>query len=90
MADGSLGLAAGSFWFWFCVLVLAAQPQRAHGLNRGSFGQNKGVVAPPEAGICASSVTVYGYKCQELEVRNSKKLSHLIYIYIVKIVLYTI
>jgi lysosomal acid lipase/cholesteryl ester hydrolase len=70
MADGLLGLAAGSFWFWFCVLVLAAQPQRAHGLNRGSFGQNNGVVAPPEAGICASSVTVYGYKCQELQVPN--------------------
>jgi hypothetical protein len=66
MADSLLGLAAGSFWFWFCVLVLAAQPQRAH-------GQNKGVVAPSEAGICASLVTVYGYKCQELEVRNSKK-----------------
>ncbi|XP_059451718.1 triacylglycerol lipase 2 [Corylus avellana] len=65
--NGLLGLAAAGS-FWFCALVLAAQPQRAYGSNRGSFGQNKGLVAPPEAGICGSSVTVYGYKCQELEV----------------------
>ncbi|XP_062151613.1 triacylglycerol lipase 2-like isoform X1 [Alnus glutinosa] len=62
--SGLLGLAA----WGFCVLVLAVQPQGAYGLSRGSFGLSKEVVAPPEAGICASSVTVHGYKCQELEV----------------------
>jgi lysosomal acid lipase/cholesteryl ester hydrolase len=63
-ARGLLGLAAWSF----CVLVLAVQPHRAYGSIRGSFGINKGVVASPANGICASSVIVHGYKCQELEV----------------------
>lgn len=74
--SGLLGLAA----WGFCVLALQAvvQPQRAYGLSRGSFGLNKRVVAPPEAGICASSVTVHGYKCQELEVTHNC----FIYIYI--------
>ncbi|KAB1211763.1 Triacylglycerol lipase 2 [Morella rubra] len=64
---GMLGLAAA---WGFCVLVfvLAVQPHHAHGSSRGSFGLNKGVVTPPVAGICASSVLVHGYKCQELEV----------------------
>jgi len=75
--SGLLGLPA----WGFCVLVLAVQPQGAYGLSRGSFGLSKEVVAPPEAGICASSVTVHGYKCQELEVRNSKLFYIYIYIY---------
>ncbi|GMY13106.1 Triacylglycerol lipase 2 [Fagus crenata] len=61
---GLLGLAAWSF----CVLVLAVQPHRAYGSIRGSLGINKGVVASPANGLCASSVIVHGYKCQELEV----------------------
>jgi lysosomal acid lipase/cholesteryl ester hydrolase len=74
-----LGLAA----WGFCVIVLAVQPQRAYGLSRGSFRLSKEVVAPPENGICASSVTVHGYKCQELEVRNSKLFHIYIYIYLI-------
>ncbi|KAK7825114.1 triacylglycerol lipase 2 [Quercus suber] len=61
---GLLGLAAWSFY----VLVLAVQPHQAHSSIRGSFGLNKGAVASPENGICASSVTVHGYKCEEHEV----------------------
>ncbi|KAF5479801.1 hypothetical protein F2P56_000592 [Juglans regia] len=65
--DSLLGLSTS--WF-FCVLVavLAVQPHRAYGLSRGFFGPKRTAVAPPVAGICASSVTVHGYKCQELEV----------------------
>ncbi|XP_030953610.1 LOW QUALITY PROTEIN: triacylglycerol lipase 2-like [Quercus lobata] len=61
---GLLGLAAWSFY----VLVLAVQPHQAHGSIRGSFGLNKDAVASPENGLCASSVTVHGYKCEEHEV----------------------
>ncbi|KAF3947455.1 hypothetical protein CMV_026409 [Castanea mollissima] len=61
---GLLSLAAWSFY----VLVLAVQPHQAHSSIRGSFGLNKGAVASPENGLCASSVTVHGYKCEEHEV----------------------
>ncbi|KAL4653134.1 hypothetical protein ACB092_01G280600 [Castanea dentata] len=61
---GLLNLAAWSFY----VLVLAVQPHQAHSSIRGSLGLNKGAVASPENGLCASSVTVHGYKCEEHEV----------------------
>ena len=64
---GLLGLTAWSFY----VLVLAVQPHQAHSSIRGSFGLNKGAVASPENGLCASSVTVHGYKCEEHEVNFS-------------------
>ncbi|KAK4544637.1 hypothetical protein RGQ29_032992 [Quercus rubra] len=64
VVPGVLGLAAWSFY----VLVLAVQPHQAHSSIRGSFGLNKGAVASPENGLCASSVTVHGYKCEEHEV----------------------
>ncbi|KAM3761191.1 hypothetical protein ACB098_01G249300 [Castanea mollissima] len=61
---GLLNLAAWSFY----VLVLAVQPHQAHSSIRSSFGLNKGGVASPENGLCASSVTIHGYKCEEHEV----------------------
>jgi len=37
--------------------------------RRGLFGPNYAATTEPLAdGICASSVAVHGYKCQELEV----------------------
>ncbi|KAG7985888.1 hypothetical protein I3843_03G050100 [Carya illinoinensis] len=63
-----LGLSASWFFYVLVISVLAVQPHRAHGLSRGFVGPKKTAVAPPAAGICASSVTVHGYKCQELEV----------------------
>ncbi|EXC31335.1 Triacylglycerol lipase 2 [Morus notabilis] len=50
------------------ALVLVVEPHGVHSFGRGWFGPRKGVVAPPEAGICAASVLPYGYKCQEIEV----------------------
>ncbi|MED6131799.1 hypothetical protein PIB30_013281 [Stylosanthes scabra] len=44
----------------------------AEAASRASFGRKKGAAAAfpplPSDGICASSVTVHGYKCQELQV----------------------
>ncbi|KAG6620533.1 hypothetical protein I3843_04G034000 [Carya illinoinensis] len=66
LVRGFLGLAAA-----FCVLVvlvLVVHPHRADGFSRGFFAASKGVVIPPLAGICATSVIVHDYKCQEHEV----------------------
>ncbi|XP_041008565.1 triacylglycerol lipase 2-like [Juglans microcarpa x Juglans regia] len=55
----------------FCVLVvlvLVVQPHQANGLGRALTAPSKDVVKPPVAGICAASVIVHGYKCQELNV----------------------
>ncbi|KAH7577208.1 hypothetical protein ACOSQ2_001988 [Xanthoceras sorbifolium] len=54
----------------FCVLVLVVQPSPAYGSSRGSFSLAGASRSPEEIGICASSVTVWGYKCQEIEVRT--------------------
>ncbi|KAF5457379.1 hypothetical protein F2P56_021483 [Juglans regia] len=69
LVRGFLGLAAACRDF--CVLVvfvLVVHPHRADGFSRGFFAPSKGVVIPPVAGICAASVIVHGYKCQEHEV----------------------
>ncbi|KAM7268868.1 hypothetical protein ACFE04_011034 [Oxalis oulophora] len=65
MADcGLMSLA-----FYGLLLVLVAQCVGVHGSSRG---QSKLVYSPqPEIGICASSVTVHGYKCEEHEVTTS-------------------
>nr|KYP41015.1 Triacylglycerol lipase 2 [Cajanus cajan] len=54
-----LGLACFSALTLFLVL-----PHEAHASNRG-------IVIPPSFGICASSVIVHGYKCQEHEVTTN-------------------
>ncbi|CAN6575117.1 unnamed protein product [Malus baccata var. baccata] len=58
-------------WASFCLLVslAALSPHRAHGSTWGSlFGSKHGAAAAPTIGICASSVVVYGYPCQEFDV----------------------
>ncbi|GMN57544.1 hypothetical protein TIFTF001_026654 [Ficus carica] len=56
--------------YWgLLALVLVVEPHGVYGFGRGWFGPRKGVVAPPESGICASSVLPYGYKCQEIDAR---------------------
>ncbi|KAL6288234.1 hypothetical protein ACE6H2_012624 [Prunus campanulata] len=55
----------------FCLLVLVAAlaPHRAYASIRSSLGQKRAAAAAaPSVGICASSVLVYGYQCQELQV----------------------
>lgn len=57
--SGFLSLALGCF-----SLLLLVEPHVARGSSRGG-----GTVDPPAtAGICASSVTIHGYKCQEFDV----------------------
>ncbi|KAE8697097.1 Triacylglycerol lipase 2 [Hibiscus syriacus] len=53
-----------------CFLVLVVGPDGTHGSSRGSFGPNNGAAAPVSNGICATSVTIHGYKCQEHEVNT--------------------
>ncbi|XP_038999675.1 triacylglycerol lipase 2-like [Hibiscus syriacus] len=45
------------------LLALVVEPHGAYGTTRGSFGPNDG--ASEVGGICATSVTIHGYKCQE-------------------------
>lgn len=69
LVRGFLGLAAACRDFCvLVVLVLVVHPHGADGFSRGLFAPSKGVVIPPVAGICAASVIVHGYKCQEHEV----------------------
>ena len=48
-------------------LVLTTVPRQAHASSRGNLGRN---INPSVYGICASSVIVHGYKCQEHEVNT--------------------
>ncbi|KAK8274722.1 hypothetical protein V6Z11_D10G091500 [Gossypium hirsutum] len=50
------------------LLALVVQPHEAYGSTRGSFLSNDGSAAV--SGICATSVTIHGYKCQEHEVKT--------------------
>jgi hypothetical protein len=50
-----------------CFLVLATFPYQVS--SHGSFGRKPNGAYPPlDDGICATSVIVHGYKCQELQV----------------------
>ncbi|MED6131808.1 hypothetical protein PIB30_013290 [Stylosanthes scabra] len=58
-----------------CLLIFVAHYYELHGVaeasSRGSFGGKTGAAAFPafpSDGICASSVIVHGYQCQELLV----------------------
>ncbi|TKY46396.1 Triacylglycerol lipase 2 [Spatholobus suberectus] len=51
-----------------CFLVLASVPRQAQASSRGFYGIKDVAAEPPVDGLCASSVTIHGYKCQELEV----------------------
>ncbi|KAK6267170.1 hypothetical protein QUC31_018007 [Theobroma cacao] len=42
--------------------------QLAYGSGRGPFGRKNGAATTADSGICATSVTIYGYKCEEHEV----------------------
>lgn len=54
----------------FCVLVLLVFESRsAYGSSRGWLGRAGDATAAQEIGICASSVIIHGYKCQEIDVR---------------------
>ncbi|KAF8011125.1 hypothetical protein BT93_J1672 [Corymbia citriodora subsp. variegata] len=60
-----------SFALGCFLLVLAIEPHVAHGSSRSStLGVGGGGIAAPPAteGICASSVAIHGYKCQEFDV----------------------
>ncbi|KAH9792024.1 triacylglycerol lipase 2 [Citrus sinensis] len=53
----------------FCVLVLLVFESRsAYGSSRGWLGRAGDATAAQEIGICASSVIIHGYKCQEIDV----------------------
>ncbi|CAL2250811.1 unnamed protein product [Prunus armeniaca] len=55
----------------FCLLVVVAAlgPHRPYASIRSSLGHKRAAAAAaPAVGICASSVLVYGYQCQELQV----------------------
>ncbi|OVA17526.1 Alpha/beta hydrolase fold-1 [Macleaya cordata] len=56
----------------FCFLGLVVEPHLAYGSSRaGAFAQTDAALVPPElVGLCASSVTIHGYNCQELEVKT--------------------
>ncbi|KAK4340692.1 hypothetical protein RND71_039193 [Anisodus tanguticus] len=57
------------------LLILQLEPNRVLGSSRGrhfgfiSYGDNWTDSAPP-GGMCASTVAVHGYKCQEFEVKT--------------------
>ncbi|KAF6173561.1 hypothetical protein GIB67_037474 [Kingdonia uniflora] len=48
------------------LLLLNIVPERAYGSSRGAVS----AVQIPPVGLCASSVIVHGYKCQEFEVKT--------------------
>ncbi|XP_039009375.1 triacylglycerol lipase 2-like [Hibiscus syriacus] len=50
------------------LLALVVEPHGASGSTRGLFGLSNG--ASEVAGICATSVTIHGYKCQEHQVET--------------------
>lgn len=52
----------------FCVIVLAVHSPQTWALDRGFLGNRNST--PSGEGLCASSITIHGYKCQELEVRK--------------------
>ncbi|XP_022773648.1 triacylglycerol lipase 2-like [Durio zibethinus] len=54
----------------FCLLVLVVEPHRAYGKSRGSFGRNNGAATSAVNGICATLVTIHGYKCLEHELKT--------------------
>ncbi|XP_030530939.1 triacylglycerol lipase 2 [Rhodamnia argentea] len=61
--SGFLSLASSCF-----SLLLLVEPHVARASSRGSTLAGGGVAPPAAAGICASSVTIHGYKCQEFDV----------------------
>ncbi|KAG8384959.1 hypothetical protein BUALT_Bualt04G0172400 [Buddleja alternifolia] len=69
MASNSLLHLAFLSFFSLSLLLLLHQ---AFGSSRGLFlpKEYAGNGAPPPAGICAAVVTIYGYKCQEFEVKT--------------------
>lgn len=53
-----------------CLLVLTTTMfYEVEASSRGWFGRKQVGVYSSMDGICASSVIIHGYKCQELEVR---------------------
>ncbi|XP_010524257.1 PREDICTED: triacylglycerol lipase 2 isoform X2 [Tarenaya hassleriana] len=62
------GLIGSPLWVIILFLLLV-KPLDGRGSSRGPFGWLAGSVAPaPSDGICATSVAVHGYICQEHEV----------------------
>ncbi|KAF7819441.1 triacylglycerol lipase 2-like [Senna tora] len=57
-----------SSFFSICLLVIAGEPHPSLASRTGFFRHKYADVEPPPDGICASSVIVHGYKCQELQV----------------------
>ncbi|KAA8530112.1 hypothetical protein F0562_004821 [Nyssa sinensis] len=56
----------------YTLVLVMIEPHGALGLSRGSFGlTGNALPAPAPAGICASAVSVHGYKCQEFEVTTA-------------------
>ncbi|KAB2011731.1 hypothetical protein ES319_D09G040500v1 [Gossypium barbadense] len=52
-------------------MVLVVEPHPAYGSSRGGwFGRNQGAATPLVNGMCAASVTIHGYKCEEHQVKT--------------------
>lgn len=65
MASSPIGLLS-----LVVFMVLVVEPHPAYGSSPGDwFGRNQGEATPLVNGICATSVTIHGYKCEEHQVR---------------------
>jgi hypothetical protein len=71
-----LGLMTNFAALTLCVLVLAAHNHQARALRHSTLVSKKNIETSSN-GLCASSIAIHGYKCQEYEVRTLN-----IYIYI--------
>jgi hypothetical protein len=64
-----LGLMTNFAALTLCVLVLAAHNHQARALRHSTLVSKKNIETSSN-GLCASSIAVHGYKCQEYEVRT--------------------
>ncbi|KAK2451428.1 triacylglycerol lipase [Trifolium repens] len=62
-----LGLMTNFAALTLCVLVLAAHNHQAQALRHSTLVSKKNIETSSN-GLCASSIAVHGYKCQEYEV----------------------
>jgi hypothetical protein len=64
-----LGLMTNFAALTLCVLVLATHNHQARALRHSTLVSKKNIETSSN-GLCASSIAVHGYKCQEYEVRT--------------------
>ncbi|ESR60341.1 triacylglycerol lipase 2 [Citrus sinensis] len=58
----------GQFLIFRVLVLLVFESRSAYGSSRGWLGRAGDATAAQEIGICASSVIIHGYKCQEIDV----------------------